>query len=183
MIKSFSDSVEQDIYLKEVASKLGLNQNIIYDKFNRIRFERKTSPQPSPSEEREKYSSQDMAIGYILNDVKNTFTITENLVFKTGLSPDLQEIIDNNNPEEFLKNLSLEKKERYKAIAFEIESLAEQKTDDNSSGDLLKLIASINKEIYKNTLSNLKAKMNDWDDNALIEYTQMLQLAKKHNLK
>gem|GEM_PF-4450321 len=29
--------------------------------------------------------------------------------------------------------MGLEKKERYKAIAFEIEALAEKKTDDNSS--------------------------------------------------
>jgi hypothetical protein len=47
----------------------------------------------------------------------------------------------------------------------------------------VKLIWSINKEIYKNTLVTLKAKMNTWDNDALIEYTQMLQLAKKHNLK
>jgi hypothetical protein len=53
---------------------------------------------------------------------------------------DLQEIIDNNDPATFLATMGLEKKERYKAIAFEIESLAEQKTDENSSGDLVKLI-------------------------------------------
>ena len=182
MIKSFSDTVEQDIYLKEVASKLGLNQNIIYDKFNRIRFERIKKDSEDKSE-KVAYSSQEMAIGYILNDTKNTFTITEGLIFKTGLSPDLQEIIDNNDPATFLSNMGLEKKERYKAIAFEIESLAEQKTDENSSWDLDKLISSINKEIYKNNLETLKAKMNAWDDNALLEYSQMLQLAKKHNLK
>jgi len=115
--------------------------------------------------------------------VKNTFIITDGLIFKTGLSQDLQEIIDNNDPETFLKNMWLEKKERYKAIAFEIEALAEQKTDDSSSWDLGKLIWSINKEIYKKTLLNLKEKMNAWDNDSLIEYTQVLQLGKKYNLK
>ncbi len=182
MIKSFSDTVEQDIYLKEVASKLGLNQNIIYDKFNRMRFERAKKDEDN-SDSKVAYSSQEMAIGYIINDKNNTFKITDGLIFKTGLSEDLQEIIDNNDPENFLKNMGLEKKERYKAIAFEIEALAEQKTDDNSAWDLDKLISSINKEVYKNNLETLKAKMNSWDDNALLEYTQILQLAKKHNLK
>ena len=182
MIKSFSDSVEQDIYLKEVASKLGLNQAIIYDKFNRMRFER-VKKDDDNSSAKVAYSSQEMAIGYIINDTKNTFAITEWLIFKSWLSPDLQEIIDNNDPVTFLSSMGLEKKERYKAIAFEIEALAEKKTDDNSSWDLGKLIWSINKEVYKNNLETLKAKMNAGDNDALIEYTQMLQLAKKHNLK
>ncbi|MDC0506051.1 DNA primase [Candidatus Gracilibacteria bacterium] len=182
MIKSFSDSVEQDIYLKEVASKLGLNQTIIYDKFNRMRFER-VKKDDDNTHSKVAYSSQEMAIGYIINDQNNTFKITDGLLFKTGLSQDLQEIIDNNDPQSFLSSMGLEKKERYKAIAFEIEALAEKKTDDNSSGDLDKLIGSINKEVYKNNLETLKIKMNSGDDNALLEYTKMLQLAKKHSLK
>jgi DNA primase len=61
MIKSFSDSVEQDIYLKEVASKLGLSQSIIYDKFNRMRFERVKKDDES-KDSKVAYSSQEMAI-------------------------------------------------------------------------------------------------------------------------
>lgn len=182
MIKSFSDNIEKDIYLKEVASKLGLNQNIVYDKFNRMRFER-VKKDEEKTVEKNIYSSQEMAIGYIINDKNNTLKITQGLIFKQGLSEDLQSMIDNNDPESFLKNMALDKKERYKAVAFEIESLAEQKTEENSAGDLDKLISSINKEVYKNNIETLKAKMNSWDDNALLEYTQMLQLAKKHNIK
>lgn len=183
VIKSFSDNVEKDIYLKEVAVKLGLNQHIIYDKFNRMRFEKNHNTDGENSTIKTPYSSQDMAIGYIINNAKNAHYIKENLIFEAGLCPDLHDLLQWESAPELLARVWLEKKERYKAVWFEIEEIWSQKTDDNAQWDIDKLIGSMNKDIYKNLLNDLKAKMNAGDNDALIQYSELLKVAKKHNLK
>jgi hypothetical protein len=42
-VKSYSDNIEKDYYLKEISKRLDINQNIVYDMFNRIKFTTNTT--------------------------------------------------------------------------------------------------------------------------------------------
>jgi hypothetical protein len=43
IVKSYSDNIEKDFYLKEISKVLDINQNIVYDSFNRIKFTTNTA--------------------------------------------------------------------------------------------------------------------------------------------
>jgi len=60
MVKSYSDNVEKDYYLKEISTLLDINQNIVYDSFNRIKFTTNTSKESKTSVE--KITSEEVAI-------------------------------------------------------------------------------------------------------------------------
>ncbi|MDP2396292.1 MAG: hypothetical protein Q8S84_01970 [bacterium] len=60
IVKSYSDNIEKDYYLKEISKRLDINQNLIYDSFNRIKFTTNTSKDPKI--EVSKTSSEDMVI-------------------------------------------------------------------------------------------------------------------------
>ncbi|MDR1988099.1 MAG: hypothetical protein LBQ24_05135 [Candidatus Peribacteria bacterium] len=38
MVKSYSDAIEREFYLKEIAKLLNLSENLVYDSFNKIKF-------------------------------------------------------------------------------------------------------------------------------------------------
>jgi predicted DNA-binding protein YlxM (UPF0122 family) len=41
IIKSYSDNIEKDFYLKEISKLLDISSKIVYDSFNRVRFSTK----------------------------------------------------------------------------------------------------------------------------------------------
>ncbi|MDR1945238.1 MAG: hypothetical protein LBQ59_04150 [Candidatus Peribacteria bacterium] len=47
MVKSYSDNIEKDFYLKEISKLLNIKENLVYDSFNKIRFK---SQNKSPSQ-------------------------------------------------------------------------------------------------------------------------------------
>jgi hypothetical protein len=63
MIKSYSDNIEKDFYLKEVSKLLDINMNIIYDSFNKTRI-KQNKPNNLENENKEKINitSEDLAI-------------------------------------------------------------------------------------------------------------------------
>jgi hypothetical protein len=65
MIHSYSDNIEKDFYLKEVSKLLDIHSNIIYDQFNKKRFENRKSTQEVKVDDTVK--SEDIAIAYILS--------------------------------------------------------------------------------------------------------------------
>ncbi|MBT3727375.1 hypothetical protein HOG21_07120 [bacterium] len=60
IIKSYSDNIEKDFYLKEVAKLLDISTNIVYDAFNRIKFTSNT--EKDKALDTQKITSEDMAI-------------------------------------------------------------------------------------------------------------------------
>jgi hypothetical protein len=84
---------------------------------------------------------------------------------------------------QYINSLPLAEKERYKWVALKIEIDNKQKTEDNSTWELEKLILWINREIYKHQVEALKSKISAWDANALKEYSELIQLAKINKIK
>jgi len=77
--------------------------------------------------------------------------------------------------------LSLSKKERYIALAFQITSKELSPVDYSSA--LEKLLHTLNKNIFKSSTLQYKEAMKSGDDAAFQKYSEMVSLAKKHNIK
>ncbi|MBT3728680.1 hypothetical protein HOF65_01895 [bacterium] len=60
IVKSYSDNIEKDFYLKEISKLLDINENIIYDSFNRIRYTTNTSKENKIKTD--KVTSEDLVI-------------------------------------------------------------------------------------------------------------------------
>jgi hypothetical protein len=41
----------------------------------------------------------------------------------------------------------------------------------------------LNTSLYKQLVSNLKTRMDNWDESAFLEYSDIIKLAKKYNIK
>jgi hypothetical protein len=48
---------------------------------------------------------------------------------------------------------------------------------------LEKIAQKINLDSYKKLTEKLKEKMNNWDDNAFLQYTELVKIAKKYWIK
>ena len=177
IIKSFSDPIEKDFYLKEISEKLNLSETLVYDAFNRLKINFKKETKVTKSY----FSSEDLAIWYLLLWIEkyNNF-IKENIIFKWWIDKDLEKLLENISQ---LEVFPLEKKEKYKAISMKIESDNQEKTPEHIQEELNKIIQKINFESYKKISEKLKEKMNSWDDNAFLEYTKIIQLAKQYWIK
>lgn len=179
MIKSYSDNIEKDYYLKEISKLLHINEKIIYDLFNRTRF--KVDNKKDNIKTTSSITSEEIAIAHIILDPKNKGYLQENLVFKEGLSKDLHAILD--QWESYLETLELEKKERFKGIALKIEEENTRNTDENAQEKLKKLVIGLNREIYKKLTLQYKTSMNGWDMEAFTKYTTLVNTAKKMWIK
>lgn len=178
IIKSYSDNIESDFYLKEVAKLLDISSKIVYDSFNRIRFwtkddKNKNSNKPIGGE----INNEDLAIWYILIDKNNINIFNKNIIFHENISKNLSNFLE--KWADFLKELELNKKERYKWISLQIEEENKEKTQENIEKELKKISMKINKDIYKKLCRELKNKMNSGDMEAFKKYSLLVKDAKK----
>jgi hypothetical protein len=105
MVKSYSDNIEKDFYLKEISRFLEIKESLVYDAFNKIRFKsikttsnssllkgeidqnsfffKEGQNQNSPFNKRGQrgVSSTDLVISYCLFDEKNINFIKEKILF------------------------------------------------------------------------------------------------------
>jgi len=181
VLKSYSDKIEVDFYLKEISNKLDIKEYIIYDHFNRINRQKvKFWIKEELKNKIQKFSIEEIAIWYILSNDNNKKIFYDNVIFRDQLNNDLVKILeDTNNLEKF----TLERKDRLKAISMKILSEEEHDTESHKQDDLLNFIKKLNTYFYKNIVSELKIKMNSWDDNAFLEYSKIIKIAKEHNIK
>lgn len=179
IVKSYSNNIEKDYYLKEISNLLDINQNIVYDSFNKTRL--KTSRDNILSPDKVHITSECLAIWHIIFDEWNLLLLKNNLLFPEYLWKDLISFLK--SPEKALKSFELEKKERYKALALRLEEEDKLKTDEKEDETIIKLAKKINIDIFKKLTSELKNKMNSWDNDAFNEYTKLVWLAKKHWIK
>ncbi len=177
IIKTFSNPVEQDFYLKELAKKLDLREKIVYDYFNKLRFKRERIEKTS----KKSFSSEDLAIWYLLLDYQKYNKIfNEKIIFKNKLKNELKEALENKL---ILNNLNLEKQSLYKAITLQLENENSNKNEEQIEKDIEKIIQKINSDSFKKEAEALKEKMNSWDEKAFLEYSKIISLAKKYNIK
>jgi len=178
IIKSFSDNLEKDYYLKEIVKKLDFRESIVYDSFNKIRIEKEEKKEDNTK--KTNFTNEELAIWYIIYDEKTKDVIKNNLFFKEQLGSDLELLLENKLD---FDKISLEKKDKYKAISMMIESENEAKTEENIKENIEKLINHINTGNYKNIVLDLKNKMENWDVDAFKRYSETISLAKKHWIK
>ena len=180
LIKSYSDNIEKDFYLKELSKLLEIKESIVYDRFNKIRFKQQKSEEEN-LKIKNNVSSSEMIMAYCLLDQKNIDFFKEKIIFSEYLPKDLKEIFE--NWIEKINSFSIDKKEKIRWISLKIEDSDSFKNSSNKEEELEKIIFWLNREIFKTKEEELKAKANTWDNQALLEYTQLISKAKKAKIK
>ena len=175
IIKSYSDNIESDFYLKEVAKLLDISSKIVYDSFNRIRFWTKNDE--NKKNENINLSNEDLVIWYILINEKNINIFNKNLIFPENISKNLNYFLE--KWAVYLQELELNKKEKYKWLSLQVEEENKEKTPENIENEVKKISMRINKEIYKKLCIELKNKMWNWNTEAFKKYSILVKEAKK----
>lgn len=180
LIKSYSDNVEKDFYLKELGKILWIKENIIYDRFNKIRFTFKKSEEEN-LQIKNTITSSEMILAYCLLSEENLTFFKNNLIFEEYLPKDLKEIFEKGISE--IEKFPLDKKEKIRWISLKIEDSETFKNSINKNEELQKIIFWLNREIFLNMQEILKNKMNSWNNEAILEYTNLIRKAKKAWIK
>lgn len=179
ILKSYSDDIEKNTYLKEISKKLDIDIQIIYDEFNKIRFKRERKE--LQIDKKNVFSPEDMAIAYIIHDNSLKNHLYDWLIFKEEISQSLQRAID--APETYIASLELWKKEQLKALSLKIEEQEQWENTETKERSLEKLIKKINVDAYKSLTENLKIQMKNGDLKAFEKYSATVKKAKEHNIK
>jgi len=185
IVKSYSDNIEKDFYLKEISKILDINSKIVYDNFNKIIIKKENKQDKTHY----KITNEDLAIWYILSNAtekelqKNTKILEENIIFTKNIGNKFLLLLLNENTkswqDKILNNLELNLREKYRWVALKIEEENKEKTKEIIEKDIIKIAMWINKELYKNKAKALKDKINLWDTNALKEYSELIKKAKE----
>jgi len=179
ILKSYSDNIEKNTYLKEISKKLDIDIQIIYDEFNKIRFKRERKE--ITVNKNNSISPEDMAIAYIIHDNELSTNLYDWLVFKEEISENLQKAID--EPAWYIWSLELERKEQIRALSLKIEEQEQWENTETKEKSLEKLIKKINTDAYKSLTEKLKTQMKNWDMTAFEKYSVTVKKAKEHNIK
>ncbi|USN58439.1 MAG: DNA primase [Candidatus Peribacteria bacterium] len=119
MIAHYSDSIEQDSYLKETARLLNIHLNVVYDAFNKIRLKRE-NPIQTPNIKKD-FSLEETIIANILSNESLREEIEKGCIFPIDPESDLGHFLKEGK--DYLDHMELSKKERYKALVLKIEQL------------------------------------------------------------
>lgn len=179
LIKSYSNDIEKDFYLKETSKLLKISEKIIYDEFNKIRL--KYDRNLESISKRDSYTSQELAIWYILIKPDLADELEKNIVFRKDINKDLNNFLK--EPEDYLKTLDLEKKERFRAIWLFIEWQIENKAQKEILENIEKLAKKINIDIYKKLSSSYKKEIENGNIDYLEKYSNLIKTAKLNNIK
>jgi hypothetical protein len=151
----------------------------VYDLFNRARITK--SEDDNSMAKSWNLSSEDTAIGYIINKPEYLDILKKEIIFPDAIWKNLQNIL--NKWTKYLDELELSEKEKYKGIALKLEMDNKHNTEEHNAWEVEKLVKWINREIYKNQVESLKNKISAWDASALQEYSTLVKTAKSHGIK
>lgn len=174
ILKSYSDNIEKDFYIKEISKLLDIPTKLIYDELNKI----PNGKEEISWEKQIQASGQDYAIAYIITNKEYKNLIEKELIFIDNIDFPLQDALKNDN---FLSNLNLEKKEFYRWLALELEDKLTTLTEDKIIDDIKKLCLKINSDIFKKQSIKLKDVLQKDKNNldALIKYNNLIKKAKE----
>lgn len=178
VIKSYSNTIEVDFYLKEVSNLLKIKEDIIYQEYNRIRLKREATTKTIV---KNNITSEDILIWYILNDESIINTINEKLLFKDNISSTLKIIL-----EKWIKSIDsfdIDLSQKLKAMSARQEEINSHENSEKISIDIDKVIHKLNIDLYKKEEAILKEKMKNNDNDAFIKYTQLVKTWKENKLK
>jgi len=173
VVRNYSDEVEKDSYLKEIATLLNIPVRIVYEELRKSRW-KKLSPQSG--QKSQNLSEEEIAIWYIFSDNSFWEYFRENIIFPEVLSSEFKKCLE--NIQDFRENLGLEQKEKYKALSLKLEQQWE------ITEDILKnFVKKFNTFLYRKTSSLLKTEMNNWNNDAFEKYSNFIKKAKKYGIK
>ncbi|MFA5917407.1 MAG: DNA primase [Candidatus Gracilibacteria bacterium] len=174
VLKSYSDNIEKDFYIKEISNLLDIPTKLIYDELNKI----PNKKEDLGGETSLQITSQDFAISYIIIDKKHREQIGRELIFLDDLDSILKDALKEDN---FLNNYTLEKKELYRGLALEMEERLIVFTPEKIKDDIKKLCQKINSDIFKKESVKLKDMLLHDGNNleALIKYNNLIKKAKE----
>lgn len=176
IIHNYSDSIEQDNYLKEVANISNTPLKIIYEMFSKRNTPKKQVVENSSSQQ---ITSDDIIIWYIYDDPTHIDLIKQNIIFPEWISISLQKALEDSQI--FFNALDLQNQEKYKAVSFQ--NMEKILSWEEHKQAIIKICHQINRNSYKKLSEIYKSAMNNGDTEALQKYSLLLQEAKKHNIK
>jgi DNA primase len=179
IIRNYSDSIEQDTYLKELAQISDTPKSILYELFKKTKAAKAHPIDESIAPTENITTPEDIIIGILYEDAWKKSQIQESIIFPEWISDKLQQVF--NNPAAYFKSLDLERTQKYKALAFTFSNNAQSEQD--SEKELTWAIHWLNRYYYKSLSESYKTAMNWWDNDALMKYSRLLQIAKKHQIK
>lgn len=177
IIKSYSNHIEREIYLREISETLDLSEKLVFDSYNNIKYKNHEQNTKDMNIKKE-VSSADLAIAYCVLDEENTKFFKENLAFYEWMPKSLKEVFEKWIQK--IESFELSKKEKYRGLALKIEIDNEVKNADNISKDLQSLARRLDEEIYNKE----KVKyLSSSDKEDLVKYIELNKIAKKAWIK
>jgi len=173
VVKSYSDEIEKDAYIKEISHLLNIPTNIIYSELKKHKLPKKELLEANP--ESVSISQQDIALAYIYLDSSYVTNIQESIIFTDSIGKPLKECLE--NPSIFFEKIDIQLKERIKALSFRLSE------EDDTVNALKAFAKKLNTELYKKQVAQLQQSMSQWDDSAFIEYNNLVKLAKENGIK
>lgn len=170
-LKSYSDNVERDFYLKEIARELDIDKDLVYLEFSKLRTKRWEIQVPLTKKE---YSASEFAIGYMLVNDHYREVLQKWLIFPDDLENNFKKILQDSS---YIDNLDLDIRDRYNAISLRIDDMSTEKTSEAIDIEIQKLIKKLNLDIYK---SKRKELLESGKESELVE---LLKVAREHWLK
>ena len=171
MLREYSDAVEQDFYLKQIARALDINRDMVYSEFAKTRAKRRET---EASIVKTEYRAYEYAIGYVLINKEYKELFCRELLFFDDLPANLRKILKDDS---YLQELDLDTRDRYNAISLKIDDMNLEKTDAAIMREIHKLIRKINLDIYK---QKRELYLTEGKQQELVE---LLSVAREHGLK
>ncbi len=176
IIRNYSDAVEQDTYLKELAKVSDTPISIIYELF---KWTRKAKTEVVENIEKKTLTPEDTLIALLIDEPSLKDEIKQGIIFPEWISEKFESAL--NDIDSFSKKLDLTGKEKYKALAMSY--MSKWNTIEEQKTERMTVLFSLNRMYYKVLTEKYKSLMNSWDNDALIKYSRLLQIAKQHNIK
>jgi len=179
-LKSYSNNIEVDFYLKEIASKLNIKLEVIYTEYRRLRWKRETvnkTPKVSAP------NIEDIILAYIVEKPELIKIFDSKILFKQYLWADLRNILE--SWVEYFDKIDLDRQNLIKWLTIEISEKITESNKENFKKQLEFLINKINTDIFKKTKANFLKQMTEKPDDLeiLTKYNEFLQLSSKNWLK
>lgn len=180
VVKNYKDGVERDFYLKEIAGKLDIKLEVVYEEYSKL----KIGSTPTTTKFQTKHTSEELLIGYLIKYPEKKDFIQTHIQMSDFLDQDLKKILT--QWLQVIDEMDLEKKNRYLGFsqndeAIEIQAQLENhssKNEEKIESILLKTIEQVNKNTLKVHEAYLKKQIQAWDMWAIQAYQELLKMKK-----
>jgi hypothetical protein len=157
IIRNYSDAVEQDTYIKELARISDTPKSILYELFKKTKTAKADVGENEDAQVSKNYTTpEDIILGILYENAALKSEITEKIIFPEGISEILKKALD--NPASYFQNLDLDRTEKYKALAFSFSENTSSEKD--AEKELFGAIHSLNRYYYKTLSDRYKTAMN-----------------------